>query len=334
MKKFKFTIAYSLDTITQFRHFEKSVSIFLKRNIESMDDFIVRIFISEENEETIESVKSLMLNFDSVNFELITKTKEIFKNTLANRNPMIWWVYFPWVINDSEYLVAIDNDTLPNIDINFVYDHAKGSLIKGEKIILQNKIGFSWNNGNTSKFNRKMISVQKNGKKVNSKMCGNGGFVVTDIEEYKKYFNSFYGAESFDDFRKMANKFIRRILTRMFTLYLSDEAFICYFLNDKISNTLKNILNYSQHEIENFVGPFESENLNIHFFIRDERNKKVLLYEYFDTNDEDLGIYKNNFKNAMLNFSRNNKDKFDENQIDEFLDFIFGKMESLKEHLK
>lgn len=306
----KIAIAYTLDNMDQFIFLKRSISALLSSNREKKN---FNIYLFQNNIATKDIQCFLQLIENRFHFKITVVNINSFFNEFLSKlklvETMLFNVILPFFLNEK-YLVFLDCDTLPNIDIFTFMKNNKHLLY--DKILLRNNQKLLPNTAArvfSEALKNNVIEIQ--GKKINQKYLnlieeeyGNGGVTIIKIKNYKKYFKNKKAClfNSVNEYITNCEKLEFPFTDK--THYYSDEAFYSLYLNGKISTKLSTKYNLQLYNrFEDLLHIIENNpNDHIMHFVLRPKYLREKIYKKFENELKQ----RDNISNVLTDFSTKN----------------------------
>lgn len=311
--KYDLTILYAVDRKSEFLLFSDSLRIILKRNAETNLSVRVCLFFKGTNHLVKCLIEDLFLIIKDTNKNerIVVDSIDISKDSKNEQVidcPMFWYVNNLDLNYDSDYLLWLDNDTVPF----FSFEWLLKGIDPNEKWIIKWKKGsFVFNNQNILTKQKYDLATAHNGIGVDINEKGNGGFVLINTESLKSHYNNFSDLK----FKKDIEYYIDLCNRAVGKNIYSDEGFFWLLFHGKIDTNLHKNLNILPTEI--LEKGFNEENFSLHLFTR-EKGEKIRLSNLL-VNKE----YEDTLKRSLHNFINLWKKDLSYIKKDEYKDSAF-----------
>lgn len=324
-KEYKVSVYFAINNHTQFIWFKNCIKILESKN-RGAENIIFRVLLDSREKKLNEEIEMFINGISTLKTQTFSNTKNLFKNIRVLNHPIIWWVHFPFIAQDSEYILWIDNDTIPFINIEMAVDDILEKYNSEKHFIFQRPTNVD--DTLVTKFKLKLIKAHKPKKSLSLEKLGNGGFVLIDFEKYMKALED-KGLAEYKTFIKYVRKFINRSFIKTFTTYLSDEVFYLTLFDDNIFNDIPLNFNFSQAALkEEYKKYLDESNIMFHMFVKFE-GRKIPMYKYFDENTihEEFEF---EFEKFLIEQFKIFKKKYNEKEVIEFSRDVMNKMKEIK----
>lgn len=316
----KISVYYGFNSNYQFNWFKLSLQTLIKsQNIKN-----ISFYILVNDEELAQKVKNLFREHKLMNFE----TKLIQEQNVNHKifdNPHIWWIWAPFIFDfDTEYMLQLDNDTLVNLNFDFI-NEAMGD--DKNDVFIGTQYG-KW----SKKFYQNthmMKSFHKNKaerEKAVENFC-NTGVILINLKNYRENIKLDSLNRNYELFYKKA--FISYFFRKW--IRTNDELFLLTFYSNTLSKRMPRKFNICIHATHPTWVIEESGDWILH--ILGKWKKEVL--DIIHSNNESHQIAIGTLKNKYVKHWRKAKlcgelYKFDDKTIDQSFKKIIKYLEELK----